>query len=165
MAYLIEVLMKLILNIVNFMLQVAELAMKRGFLEGVILVRALLRILSTRVGTSLLCGALCFSKKWPYINKFSNISVEKREEVIQKWFKHRFLTPIRLPFVLLKFLCLYVFFTLVIMLLIGFFSIFYHALHNSTWTFIFHLIFKSLFTFTIFYFGVTRNLSVKMLQA
>ncbi|KAL3506165.1 hypothetical protein ACH5RR_031547 [Cinchona calisaya] len=91
--------------------EVAELVMKRGFLEGVILVRALLRILSTRIGTLLLCGVLCFGKKWPYINKFSNISVENREKVIQKWFKHRFLTPIRLPFVLLKFLCLYAFFT------------------------------------------------------
>ena len=92
-------------------MQVAELAVKRGFLEAVILVRILLIILSTRLGTLLLCGTLCFGEKWPYINKFSDIPVENREKVIQKWFKHRFLTPIRLPFVFIKFLCLYAFFT------------------------------------------------------
>ncbi|KAL3507608.1 hypothetical protein ACH5RR_032990 [Cinchona calisaya] len=91
--------------------EIAELTTKRGFLEGVILVRALLIILSTRLGTLLLCGVLCFGKKWPFINKFSKISVEKREKVIQKWFRHRFLTPIRLPFVFIKILSLYVFFT------------------------------------------------------
>ncbi|XP_027118845.2 long-chain-alcohol oxidase FAO1 [Coffea arabica] len=91
--------------------EVAELAVKRGFLEAVILVRILLIILSTRLGTLLLCGTLCFGEKWPYINKFSDIPVENREKIIQKWFKHRFLTPIRLPFVFIKFLCLYAFFT------------------------------------------------------
>lgn len=96
------------------LVQVAELVVKRGFLEGVILVKALLRILSTRLGTLLLCGVLCLGGKWPYINRFSNIPTENREKVIQGWFQHRFLTPIRLPFVLLKFLCLYAFFSRVL---------------------------------------------------
>lgn len=97
-------------------LQVAELIMRRGFFEAVILVRGLLKILSTRLGTLLLCGFLCLGNKWPYINKFSNIPLEKRVSVIQKWYKNRFLTPVRLAFVFVKFLCLYVFFTQVLIL-------------------------------------------------
>ncbi|KAA8548845.1 hypothetical protein F0562_000529 [Nyssa sinensis] len=91
--------------------EVAEILVKRGFFEGVILVKVLLRVLSTRWGTLLLCGSLCFGDKWPFINKFSHISPDKREKVIQKWFKHWLLTPIRLGFVLIKFLCLYSFFS------------------------------------------------------
>ncbi|KAK4356991.1 hypothetical protein RND71_022601 [Anisodus tanguticus] len=91
--------------------EVAEVVMKRAFLEARILVWGLLRILSTRIGTLLLCGLFCVSKSWPYINKFSDIPLEKREIVLQKWFKNRFLTPIRVAFLFIKFLCLYVFFT------------------------------------------------------
>ncbi|KAK6161270.1 hypothetical protein DH2020_004651 [Rehmannia glutinosa] len=91
--------------------EVAELVVKRGFLEGKILVRIMLKILSTRLGTLLICGVLSFGNKWPYLNKFSEISLEKREKVVQKWFKHWLLTPVRLAFVLLKFLVLFVFFT------------------------------------------------------
>lgn len=90
--------------------------MKRGFLEARLLVIVLLKILSTRLGTLLVCGSLCFSNKWPYINKFASISLEKRERILQKWLRHWFLTPIRLAFVFIKFLCLLVFFTQVIML-------------------------------------------------
>jgi len=68
-------------------------------------------MLSTRLGTLLLCGTLCLSKKWPFIHNFSNISLENREKVLQKWFKHRFLTPIRLAFLYVKALCLFVFFS------------------------------------------------------
>ncbi|KAG5554267.1 hypothetical protein RHGRI_011960 [Rhododendron griersonianum] len=91
--------------------EVAELIVKRAFFEAVILVRVVLNILSTRLGTLLLCGSLCFGDKWPFLNKFSQISLEKRERVIQRWFKHWFLTPIRLAFVFIKFLCLYAFFS------------------------------------------------------
>ncbi|CAA3004009.1 long-chain-alcohol oxidase FAO1 [Olea europaea subsp. europaea] len=96
--------------------EVAEVLMKRGFLEARLLVIVLLKILSTRLGTLLVCGSLCFSNKWPYINKFASISLEKRERILQKWLRHWFLTPIRLAFVFIKFLCLLVFFTQVIML-------------------------------------------------
>lgn len=92
-------------------MQVAELVKKRGFLEGKLLVRALLKILSTRLGTLLICGTLCFGNKWPYMNKFSCISLHKRETVIQYWLKNWILTPIRLAFAFIKILCLFVFFT------------------------------------------------------
>ncbi|KAL2506546.1 Long-chain-alcohol oxidase FAO3 [Abeliophyllum distichum] len=91
--------------------EVGELMTKRGFLEGKLLVKGLLKILSTRLGTFLICGTLCFGNKWPFVNKFSCISLQKREAVIQYWFKHWFLTPIRLAFVFIKFLCLFAFFT------------------------------------------------------
>lgn len=91
--------------------EVAEVVTKRVFFEARILVRGLLRILSTRIGTLLLCGLFCFGKSWPYINKFSAIPLEKREIVMQKWYKNRFLTPVRLAFVFIKVLCLYIFFT------------------------------------------------------
>nr|GMD75465.1 long-chain-alcohol oxidase FAO1-like [Ipomoea batatas] len=90
--------------------EVAEMIMKRGFFEAVILVRGLFKLLSTRLGTFLLCGFLCLGEKWPYVNKFSDIPVEKRVTVIQRWYKHSLLTPVRLAFVFVKFLCLYVFF-------------------------------------------------------
>ncbi|XP_015866541.3 long-chain-alcohol oxidase FAO1 [Ziziphus jujuba] len=91
--------------------EVAQLVAKRGLKEALILVRVVLWILSTRLGTLLLCGSLCFGEKWPFINNFSSMSLEKREKVIQKWFKHKFLTPIRLAFVYIQLLCLYVFFS------------------------------------------------------
>ncbi|KAL6292269.1 hypothetical protein ACE6H2_000411 [Prunus campanulata] len=91
--------------------EVAELLVKRAFIEAVVLVRVVLWVLSTRLGTLLLCGSLCFGERWPFILNFSSLSLEKREGLLQKWFKHRFLTPIRLAFVYIKFLCLYIFFS------------------------------------------------------
>ncbi|WVY96243.1 hypothetical protein V8G54_028394, partial [Vigna mungo] len=89
----------------------ADILMKRALKEALIFVRLILWMLSTRLGTLLLCGSLCLSKKWPYIYNFSNISLDNREKVLQKWFKHRFLTPVRLAFLYVKVLCFFVFFT------------------------------------------------------
>ncbi|XP_009376994.2 long-chain-alcohol oxidase FAO1 [Pyrus x bretschneideri] len=91
--------------------EVAQLMVKRALIEAVVLVRVVLWILGTKLGTLLLCGSLCFGKTWPFVHNFSSLSLEKREKVLQKWFKHRFLTPIRLAFVYIKFLCLYIFFS------------------------------------------------------
>ncbi|KAF5950680.1 hypothetical protein HYC85_012673 [Camellia sinensis] len=92
--------------------EIAEMIVKRTFFEAVILLKLVLAVLSTRLGTLLLCGSLCLcGDKWPYIKKFSDISLEKREKVIQKWLRHSFFTPIRLAFVFIKFLCLFVFFS------------------------------------------------------
>ncbi|RDX66450.1 Long-chain-alcohol oxidase FAO1, partial [Mucuna pruriens] len=82
--------------------EIAEILIKRALKEALILLRVILWMLSTRVGTLLLCGSLCLSKKWPFINNFSNISLDNREKVLQKWFNHRFLTPIRLAFIYVK---------------------------------------------------------------
>lgn len=91
--------------------EVAEIVMTGGFFEAVLVVRLVIKLLSSRLGTFLLSGFLCIGDKWLHINKFSDIPLEKREKIVQKWFKNRFLTPIRLGFVFLKFLCLMVFFT------------------------------------------------------
>lgn len=85
--------------------------MKRGFLEAKILVRVLLWILGSRVGTVMLCGGVAFSCQWPCVRRFSEIPLQDREKVVQKWLRHCLLTPVRLPFVFLKFLTLFVFCT------------------------------------------------------
>lgn len=100
--------------IVDSLIQVAEIIVKRGLVEAVILTRVILLILSTKLGTFLLCGSLCWSKKWPFINRFSCMSLENREKVLQKWFKHSFVTPIRVAFFYMKAVCLFVFFSRVI---------------------------------------------------
>ncbi|KAJ7954681.1 Long-chain-alcohol oxidase [Quillaja saponaria] len=91
--------------------EAADILVKWGLIEAVIIVRVVLWMLSTRLGTLLLCGSLCLADKWPFISKFSHVSLEKREKVLQNWLKHRFLTPIRVAFAYMKVLCLYVFFS------------------------------------------------------
>ncbi|KAF3456482.1 hypothetical protein FNV43_RR01132 [Rhamnella rubrinervis] len=59
--------------------EVAELLVKRALKEAVILVRVVLWILSTRLGSLLLCGSLCLGEKWPFIYDFSSMSLENRE--------------------------------------------------------------------------------------
>ncbi|KAK6914112.1 Glucose-methanol-choline oxidoreductase, C-terminal [Dillenia turbinata] len=92
--------------------EVAEIMVERGLPEAVILVRVVLWLLSTRLGTLLLCGFLCFAKNWPLcMCDFPNMSLEKRELVLQRWLRHSLFTPIRLAFVFIKFLSLYAFFS------------------------------------------------------
>ncbi|KAG7991757.1 hypothetical protein I3843_02G094200 [Carya illinoinensis] len=91
--------------------QVAELLVKRAVTEGMILVRVILLLLATRLGTLLLCGSLCVSQKWPFIPNFSRLSLDKREKILQMWFKNRYFPPIRVAFLYMKVLCLYVVFS------------------------------------------------------
>lgn len=91
--------------------QVAEIITKGVFFEAVLIVRLVLILLSSRLGTFLLCGFLCLGNKWPYFNTFSSIPLEKREQVVQNWYKNWFFTPIRLGFIFIKFLCLLTFFS------------------------------------------------------
>ncbi|KAL7612176.1 hypothetical protein Lser_V15G05993 [Lactuca serriola] len=91
--------------------KVVHLLKTKAFLEAMMVVKLVLTLLSTRLGTLLLSGTLCLSHKWPYVHNFSEIPLDKREKIVQKWFEHRFLTPIRLGFVFIKTLCLLVFFT------------------------------------------------------
>ncbi|KAI4318061.1 hypothetical protein L6164_025870 [Bauhinia variegata] len=92
--------------------EVAEILVKRAVTEAVILLRVVLWLLSTRLGTLLFCGFLCVGDKWPFINNFPSIPLEKREKIMQRWLKHSWLfTPIRLAFAYIKVLCLFVFFS------------------------------------------------------
>ncbi|OVA11233.1 Glucose-methanol-choline oxidoreductase [Macleaya cordata] len=82
--------------------EVAELLVKRGLREAIFIVRLVLKILSTRLGTLLLCGSICFGWNFPFINKFSDLSLENREKVLQRWSSGRCLRPLRMVFVLIK---------------------------------------------------------------
>ncbi|PNX87812.1 long-chain-alcohol oxidase FAO1-like protein, partial [Trifolium pratense] len=91
--------------------EVAETILKRAVTEAVILIRVILWLLATRLGTLLICGLLCLSKEWPFINNFSSMSLDKREKIVQRGLNHKFLTPFRLTFAYIKVLCLFVFFS------------------------------------------------------
>ncbi|XP_062109370.1 long-chain-alcohol oxidase FAO1 [Humulus lupulus] len=91
--------------------EIGELLMKRSsVIEGRLIVRALLMMLGTKMGTLLLCGSLCFTPKWPFINTFPAMPLDKREKVLQKWLKHSFFTPLRLAFLYLKVVTFHTFF-------------------------------------------------------
>ncbi|CAK9318768.1 unnamed protein product [Citrullus colocynthis] len=91
--------------------EVAETVRKRGLIEIVILVRVVLWILGSRLGTLLLCGSLCLCEKWPFVSNFSGMPLEKREEGLRRWFKNKVFTPIRAALAILRVLSLYIFFS------------------------------------------------------
>uniref|UniRef100_A0A2P2KCW6 Long-chain-alcohol oxidase FAO1-like n=1 Tax=Rhizophora mucronata TaxID=61149 RepID=A0A2P2KCW6_RHIMU len=91
--------------------EVAEIMVKRGLKESVILVRLVLWALSTRIGTLLICGWLCFDEKWPFIKNFSSMALDKREKALQNWFNHRFLILIEIVFLYVRIVCLHNFFS------------------------------------------------------
>ncbi|KAK3193486.1 hypothetical protein Dsin_024796, partial [Dipteronia sinensis] len=84
---------------------------KRGLPRALFLVSLVLTILSYRLGTLLLCGYLCFDWKWPFIHNFSQLSLEKREQILKRWSRERLLIPLRVVFVLIKLFCLHNFFS------------------------------------------------------
>ncbi|KAL9436127.1 hypothetical protein AB3S75_022232 [Citrus x aurantiifolia] len=90
--------------------EVAELMVTRGQPQAVFLARLILTLLSFRLGTLLLCGYLCFDWNWPFIHNFSEISLEKREKILKKWSRERYLLPLRVVFVMIKMFCLFYFF-------------------------------------------------------
>ncbi|KAJ0054726.1 hypothetical protein Pint_01694 [Pistacia integerrima] len=91
--------------------QVAGFLLKRAQPKAVFVVRLILTLLSFRLGTLLLCGYHCLDWKWPFINKFSEIPVERREEILKKWSRGKFLLPPRVAFAMIKVFCSYVFFS------------------------------------------------------
>ncbi|KAI3852578.1 hypothetical protein MKX03_019997 [Papaver bracteatum] len=111
--------------------EVAELMTKRGLTHGFIMVRLVLLMLSTRVGTLLLCGSLCFSKEFPFVKKFKDISLEKRDRILQNWSRSKYLILTRAAFAMIKSFCFYIFFTR-ITLDFGAYSPFSHS-ENPSW--------------------------------
>lgn len=93
--------------------QVAELLVRRGQKEAVALVKLVLWVLATRLGTLVLCGSLSLSWRFPFINKFSDMPVEKREHILMKWNREKSFIFLRLVFVIVKVFCLYVFYSMV----------------------------------------------------
>ncbi|CAI9094953.1 OLC1v1030791C1 [Oldenlandia corymbosa var. corymbosa] len=72
--------------------------------------RLALWALSTGIGTLILCGIPSLSPKFPFLQKFSQISPQKREQIVTAW-SRSILFPLRLLFTALKVLILLVFFT------------------------------------------------------
>ncbi|EXB53500.1 Long-chain-alcohol oxidase FAO2 [Morus notabilis] len=91
--------------------ETAEMVVKKALPPAASLVSWVLKILSFRLGTLLLCGFICFDWKWPFLHKFSEMSLEKREAVLKKWSKQRRFVPLRLAFVLIKLFCFFTFFS------------------------------------------------------
>lgn len=92
-------------------LQAAELLHKRILPEAQFVVSSFLRILSFRLGTLLLCGSIAFDRKWPFLHKFSELSLDKREQILQKWSREKRLVPLRIAFVIIKVVFFYNFFS------------------------------------------------------
>uniref|UniRef100_A0A7N0USL9 Long-chain-alcohol oxidase n=1 Tax=Kalanchoe fedtschenkoi TaxID=63787 RepID=A0A7N0USL9_KALFE len=97
-------------------------ALNKIRIEALVLVRVVLWLLSTTLGTLVLCGSLCLKGKWPFLCRFPNMPLEAREKVIQKWLKHGFFTPLRLAFVYVKAL-----------FFIALFSVITENSENPTW--------------------------------
>ncbi|KAG8389185.1 hypothetical protein BUALT_Bualt02G0202700 [Buddleja alternifolia] len=93
--------------------EVAELLVKRGSPKAVFIVSLVLKLLSSRLGTLLLCGFTCLDWKWPFVHKFAELSLKKRESILQRWCRETFLLPLRIVFVQLKVICFFVFFSLI----------------------------------------------------
>lgn len=73
----------------------------------------ILWLLATRLGTFILCGFLCISQDFPFIHKFSELPLERRESVLKKWSRETKYNPLRLFFVLIKILSQYTFYSMV----------------------------------------------------
>ncbi|CAN6287990.1 unnamed protein product [Urochloa humidicola] len=93
--------------------EVAELMVTRCIREAVALAWVVLWVLSTRLGTLLLCGRLCVAGGFPYVCKFADMSPERREAALQRWNRVRWLFPLRIAFAIVKILCHYVFYAMV----------------------------------------------------
>ncbi|XP_044491379.1 long-chain-alcohol oxidase FAO2-like [Mangifera indica] len=91
--------------------EVAGIMVRRGQPKAVFVVGIILTLLSYRLGTLLLCGYLCLDSKWPFIQKFCEIPVERREEILNKWSREKRLLPLRVAFVMIKIFCLFTFFS------------------------------------------------------
>ncbi|PPR94561.1 hypothetical protein GOBAR_AA26107 [Gossypium barbadense] len=94
--------------------EVAEMMVKRVVEPRVLsFVKVVLAVISFRLGALLLCGWDCCDWKWPFIHKFSELPVERREKILMKWSSnghHRL--PLRAVFALIKTYCLFIFFSM-----------------------------------------------------
>ncbi|KAL1826037.1 hypothetical protein ACET3Z_012815 [Daucus carota] len=88
--------------------EIAETMKTRLLPEAMMLVKLSLMLLSTRLGSLLLCGFVCLDWNWPFIHKFSELPLKKREEVLLKWSSGtNKVLPLRLVFALFKAYCCY----------------------------------------------------------
>ncbi|XP_076960995.1 long-chain-alcohol oxidase FAO2-like [Bidens hawaiensis] len=93
--------------------EVAEKIAKRFPADATFFLKIILILLLTRLGTLLLCGFVCLDTKWPFIHRFSDLDLNKREKILSKWSStYNSLIPIRVVFFMLKLMSFYIFFSL-----------------------------------------------------
>ncbi|KAF0931554.1 hypothetical protein E2562_005525 [Oryza meyeriana var. granulata] len=94
------------------MVQVAELMSRMCLREALALVRAVLWLLGTRLGTLALCGGRCLTwSRWPFVLRFAEMPVERREDALRRWSRVTALPPLRTFFQIAKVFCLYVYYS------------------------------------------------------
>ncbi|XP_010526493.1 PREDICTED: long-chain-alcohol oxidase FAO4B-like [Tarenaya hassleriana] len=92
--------------------EVAEMMVRHGRPEAIMVVKIALKILSSRLGSLLLCGTLCFDSKWPFLHTFSELPLNVREEIMRTWSKQGGLfVPLRITFLLVKFFSMFYYFS------------------------------------------------------
>ncbi|CAD6245642.1 unnamed protein product [Miscanthus lutarioriparius] len=91
--------------------EVAELMSRKCPLEVLALVRTVLWLLGTRLGSLALCGAHCLSRRFPFVRRFDVLPLEQREGALWWWSRQTLLPPLRMFFFVTKVFCLYVFYS------------------------------------------------------
>ena len=92
--------------------EVAELMSRKCLPEALALVRTVLWLLGTRLGSLALCGARsCLSWRFPFVRRFDELPLEQREAALRRWSRQTLLPPLRMFFVITKVFCLYVFYS------------------------------------------------------
>ncbi|CAL4968168.1 unnamed protein product [Urochloa decumbens] len=94
--------------------EVAELMSPRCLPEALALVRGVLWLLGTRLGTLALCGwwsSRCLTWRFPFVRRFVELPVEEREEALRRWSRQTMIPPLRMFFLITKVFCLYVFYS------------------------------------------------------
>uniref|UniRef100_A0ACD5ZGN6 Uncharacterized protein n=1 Tax=Avena sativa TaxID=4498 RepID=A0ACD5ZGN6_AVESA len=91
--------------------EVAQLMSAMCLREALALVRTVLWLLGTRLGTLALCGARCLSPRFPFVRRFAEMPLERREDALRRWSRETLFPPLRLFFILVKVFCLYVFYS------------------------------------------------------
>ncbi|XP_040384450.1 long-chain-alcohol oxidase FAO2-like isoform X2 [Oryza brachyantha] len=95
--------------------EVAELMVNRCAWEAVALVTIVLWLLTTRVGTLLLCGgaSVVSGGGWwfPRVRRYADLPPEQREAALRRWNTTRWLFPLKITFTVIKIICHFVFYT------------------------------------------------------
>ncbi|XP_009764096.1 long-chain-alcohol oxidase FAO2 [Nicotiana sylvestris] len=91
--------------------EVAELLVKRSKPEAMFIIRIVVFMLSTRLGSLVLCGRVCLDKRRPFVHNFSELSLKQREPLLQRWSRESFLLPLRITFLLIKIMSFFIFFS------------------------------------------------------
>nr|XP_043611477.1 long-chain-alcohol oxidase FAO2-like [Erigeron canadensis] len=93
--------------------EVAEKMAKRYPSQALFVLKLILTLLSTKLGSLLFCGTVCFDTKWPFIHSFCDMGWNKREKILQNWSNTPkwFIPQLRLVFLMFKSMCLCVFFS------------------------------------------------------